>query len=146
MDAGGRGGRGGRGGGRGGNSMDPRRLLLSVLGEETDCEVVDYVIGSIEGTDEEAIDELVELLTAHSMTDPSEESVRAIATQVAAMVTAQPAAVAAAPLEPAAPPLAAPPNFVLCVSGLCVRLSCVWGFWGVLAFCCFWFCCSEVFL
>ena len=88
--------------------MDPRRLLLSVLGEETDCEVVDYVIGFIEGTDEEAIDELVELLTAHSMTDPSEESVRAIATQVAAMVTAQPAAVAAAPLEPAAPPLAAP--------------------------------------
>lgn len=88
--------------------MNPRHLLLSVLGEETDCEVVDYVIGSIEGTDEESIDELVELLTAHSMTDPSEESVRAIATQVAAMVTAQPAAVAAAPLEPAAPPLAAP--------------------------------------
>ena len=88
--------------------MDPRRLLLSVLGDETDDEVVDYVIGSIEGTDEDSIHELVELLSAHSMTDPSEESVRAVATQVAALVTAQPAAVAAAPLEPAAPPLAAP--------------------------------------
>lgn len=88
--------------------MDPRRLLLSVLGDETDDEVVDYVIGSIEGTNEDSIHELVELLTAHSMTDPSEESVRAVATQVAALVTAQPAAVAAAPLEPAAPPLAAP--------------------------------------
>ena len=88
--------------------MDPRRLLLSVLGDETDDEVVDYVIGSIEGTNEDSIHVLVELLTAHSMTDPSEESVRAVATQVAALVTAQPAAVAAAPLEPAAPPLAAP--------------------------------------
>ena len=87
--------------------IDPRRLLLSVLGEETDDAVVDYVIGSIDDADGVAIDELVELLTAHSMTEASEESLRAVAIQVAAIITTQPAAVAAAPLQPTAPPAAA---------------------------------------
>ena len=85
-------------------SMDARRLLLSVLGEETDDEVVDYVIGSIDDTDGASIDELVELLAAHSVTEASEESLRTVAIQVSALVTSQPAVVVAAPLERAPPP------------------------------------------
>ena len=88
---------------------EARSLLLSVLGDEADDEVIDFVMGTVDDADT-SIDEVVELLAAHAVTDVAEERLREVASQVVTLATAQPAvAIApAAPLRPA--PAAAPPK------------------------------------
>ena len=51
---------------------EARSLLLSVLGDEADDEVIDFVMGTVDDADT-SIDEVVELLAAHAVTDVAEE-------------------------------------------------------------------------
>tara|TARA_B110001452_G_scaffold22847_1_gene18241 strand:+ start:81 stop:1004 length:924 start_codon:yes stop_codon:yes gene_type:complete len=78
--------------------MTARAKLLSVLGDETDDEVVTFILGAVDpfDTDDDPVDTLADLLAAHQLTDSTEETLRGVAAEVVALVAAGDAPAAAA--------------------------------------------------
>ena len=89
--------------------MTARAKLLSVLGDETDDEVVTFILGAVDpfDADDDPVDTLADLLAAHQLTDSTEETLRGVAAEVVALVAAgdAPAAAATPPVvEETTPP------------------------------------------
>lgn len=86
-----------------------RAKLLSVLGDETDDEVVTFILGAIDpfDPDDDPVETLADLLAAHQLTESTARTLRSVASEVVALVAAgdAPAAAATPPeVEETTPP------------------------------------------